>query len=211
MRLTVDVSRCTITGQNQTREGGVDRLTTYCTIHRMPGETWLPAQVRSLMFVGDLTPLFGFNGPWEVRSIEEEAGRNGVRMLAFRIRALLPAGNVTARTQLEEDGLGGMPNPRNVSLDRIAVDELLQEMQDHYPRPFGTTLAASQDGVGHDLDLSVDVQADTVRFTVAGREVTTTVTALLSALLDPDTPRSVSLPAAPRPRGRRRRRAMAGR
>lgn len=210
MRLTLNTSRCQIDEQTQTRTGEVDRLTVCCAVRMAPDDRWLPGQVRTIIFTGDTAPLFGFNGPWEVRAIQEALPDHRGRLITFDLRALIPSDVVTRRTQDAEDDLGN-PRASTPSLDRLAVEELLQEMQDTYPRPYSIDLATSVDGVGDALQLNVDTRRDTLRFTVAGREVTTTLTALLGALLDPDTVRSVSLPTAPRPRGRRRRRAMAGR
>lgn len=210
MRLTLDTSRCQISEQTQTRTGEVDRLTLCCEVRTASDDRWMPGQVRTILFTGDATSLFGFNGPWEVRAIQELLTDHRGRRITFDLRALIPSDVVTRRTQEAEDDLGN-PRERAPSLDRLAVEELLQELQDTYPRPYSIDLATAVDGVGDALQLNVDTRRDTLRFTVAGREVTTTLTALLGALLDPDTVRSVSLPAAPRPRGRRRRRAMAGR
>lgn len=210
MRLTLDTSRCQLSEQTQTRTGDVDRLMVCCRVVMTPSERWLPGQVRTILFTGDTTAVFGFNGPWEVWTSLAELPNQRGRPLTLHLRALIPSDVVTRRTQDAEDDLGN-PRASTPSLDRLAVEELLQEMQDTYPRPYSIDLATSVDGVGDALQLNVDTRRDTLRFLVAGREVTTTLTALLGALLDPDTVRSVSLPAAPRPRGRRRRRAMAGR
>jgi hypothetical protein len=194
----------------------IDAVREYRLLCTVPGEfsgRYNVRNVRRVSFTGNAEQMelvFGIPGPWEENVTSTPATGEACFSLRLAMPFLEPGPRFDIGAFTLADAETG-PARGTPSLDRIVVEELLDQMRDHYPQPFGGPVAASVGGDGATLHLTVDMQRDEMRFFVNGREVRVAVSTVLGLLLDPDVARGVSIPAAPTPTGRRRRRAVVGR
>ena len=214
MNVNLNLSIVSISSPTWRQIDAVREYRLICTVPAEFAQRYNVRSVRRVAFLGNAEQMdfvFGIPGPWEVENVVTVPVSQDI---CFSLRVAMPFLEAGPRFDIGAFTLADAetgPARGTPALDRIVVEELLDQMRDHYPQPFGGPVAASVGGDGATLHLTVDMQRDEMRFFVNGREVRVAVSTVLGLLLDPDVARGVSIPAAPTPTGRRRRRAVVGR